>query len=97
MRWFGTGAARRGCDGPANFGDLVEEHVAAKAVALGLVGRVEAVNADVDDGGALFHIFSGDHLGLTDGYDEDVGTAADLRQFLGVAVANGHRGVDILL
>lgn len=82
-------------DGFALLADFVELDVAANTVAVWLSYVWNAVDADVDDGSLFLDIVGGDHLGLTDGYDEDVGTTANTFEILGAAVANGNGSIGI--
>ncbi len=89
----GADAAGGGGDGGGDFLDFVAEYVAAEAVALLAGVVVDAVHADVDDDGAGFDVFFGNHFGASDGGDEDVGLAADGGHVLGAAVDDGDGGV----
>ena len=89
----GTDAAGDGGDGAAFRGDFVEGDIADEAAALGGGRVVDAIDTDVDDGGALLDEISGDKTGFADGGDEDVGRAADVGDVFGAAVGDGDGGV----
>ena len=82
-------------DGFTFLAHFVELDVAANTVAVWLSYVWNAVDADVDDGGFLLDVIGGDHLRLTDGYDEDVGATAYTFEILGAAVANRYGCVGI--
>jgi hypothetical protein len=54
-----------------------------------------AIDADVDDGGTGTDHVRGDHCGLADGGDENLGATADFGEVLGTRVTNGYGGVRV--
>ena len=57
------------------------------------VASIDAVDADVDDGGAGRMIIGGEHGGAADRRHQDVGLAADSRQVWRFRMADGDGGV----
>lgn len=74
-------------------GEGVEVDIADEAVTAGGVGCFEAVDADVDNGGAVFDHVGGDEVGASDGGDEEVGLAGDFGKVGGAGMADGDGGV----
>ena len=87
-------AARHRRDGAGPFGGLGIGDIADEArLALALLGRRDAVDADVDDGGAGLDPVALDHFGAADGGDQNVGGAGERRQVLGAAMGDGDGAV----
>ena len=87
----GADAAGDWGDGGAAWGDGGEVDIADDAVAVfgGWVG--DAVDADVDDDGAVADEVSGDEFRAADGGDEDIGVAADGWEVAGAGVGTGEQ------
>src|SRR5690606_20882854 len=89
----GTDAARHRGDEGALVLHIGEVHVASEAEA-GRAGVIaQAGDAHVHDDCALLDHVGGHEVGLADGHDQDVGTAADLRHVRRAAVYEGHGAV----
>ena len=80
-------------DPSGDLGDACEVNVADEAPATFAGCVVDAVRADVDDGGARLHHLGGDGAGATGGNNEDVGGAGVGSEVGGAGVAEGDGGV----
>lgn len=74
-------------------GNGVVVGIADEAVAPGSLGGFDAVDADVDNGGAVFDHVGGDEVGAPDGGDEEVGLSGDGGEVGGAGMTDGDGGV----